>query len=80
LAERLTLLNKRYDKAFSNREKKVFQDSGSYLSNEFEAKQKIVAKSRANIGKLIHRQTGTTTYELVKTLKAGGKFLVQYCS
>jgi hypothetical protein len=46
----------------------------SYLSNEFEAKlKKIVAKSRANIGKIIHRQTGTTTYELVKNSKAGGK-------
>jgi hypothetical protein len=37
---------------------------------------KIVAKSRANIGKIIHRQTGTTTYELVKNSKAGGKLLV----
>jgi hypothetical protein len=49
-SERLTLLNKRYDKAFSNREKEVFQDSGKLFSNEFTKLKKIVAKSRANIG------------------------------
>jgi triacylglycerol esterase/lipase EstA (alpha/beta hydrolase family) len=47
----------------------------SYLSNEFEASLKIVASQGRILVKLIHRQTGTTTYELVKHSK-GGKLLV----
>jgi hypothetical protein len=51
--------------------KEVFQDSESYLSNEFEAKLKKCSQGRILV-KLIHRQTGTTTYELVKK-KSGWK-------
>jgi hypothetical protein len=74
-SERLTLLNKGMTRLSSNREKKkYFKIVESYLSNEFEAKLKKLSRSQGRIlVKLIHRQTGTTTYELVKTLKSGWK-------
>jgi hypothetical protein len=74
-SERLTLLNKGMTMLSSNREKKkYFKIVESYLSNEFEAKLKKLSRSQGRIlVKLIHRQTGTTTYELVKTLKSGWK-------
>jgi hypothetical protein len=51
----------------TNREKEVFQDSGKLPNNEFEANLKKLSRSQGRIlVKLIHRQTGTTTYELVK--------------
>jgi hypothetical protein len=73
-SERLTLLNKGMTRLSTNREKEVFQDSGKLLNNEFEANLKKLSRSQGRIlVKLIHRQTGTTTYELVKTLKSGWK-------
>jgi hypothetical protein len=49
-SERLTLLNKGMTR-LSNRKKKYFKIVESYLSNESAKLKKIVAKSRANIGK-----------------------------
>jgi hypothetical protein len=74
-SERLTLLNKGMARLSSNKEKKkYFRIVESYLNNEFEAKLKKLSRSQGRIlVKLIHRQTGTTTYELVKTLKSGWK-------
>jgi hypothetical protein len=74
-SERLTLLNKGMERLSSNREKKkYFKIVEDYLNNEFEAKLKKLSRSQGRIlVKLIHRQTGTTTYELVKTLKSGWK-------
>lgn len=74
-SERLTLLNKGMDRLSTNKEKKkYFKIVEDYLNNEFEAKLKKLSRSQGRIlVKLIHRQTGTSTYELVKTLKSGWK-------
>jgi hypothetical protein len=74
-SERLTLLNTGMSRLSSNKEKKkYFKIVERYLNDEFEAKLKKLSRSQGRIlVKLIHRQTGTTTYELVKTLKSGWK-------
>lgn len=72
-SERLTALNKGMKSLTTNKEKKkYFKIVENYLNNEFEAKLKKLSRMQGQIlVKLIHRQTGTTTYELVKTLKSG---------
>jgi len=74
-SERLTILNKGMANLKTNKEKKrYFKIVESYLSDEFEAKLKKLSRKQGQIlVKLIHRQTGTTTYELVKSLKSGWK-------
>lgn len=74
-AERLIALNKGMARLSSEREKKrYFKIVEKYLNEEFEAKLKKLSRSQGRIlVKLIHRQTGTTTYDLVKTLKSGWK-------
>ena len=74
-SERLTLLNKGMERLTTNKEKKkYFKIVESYLNDEFEAKLKKLSRSQGRIlVKLIHRQTGSTTFELVKTLKSGWK-------
>ena len=74
-SERLTILNKGMANLNTNKEKKrYFKIVESYLSNEFEAKLKKLSRKQGQIlVKLIHRQTGTTTFELVKNLKSGWK-------
>jgi hypothetical protein len=72
-SERLTALNRGMKSLTTNKEKrKYFKIVEDYLNNEFEAKLKKLSRKQGQIlVKLIHRQTGTTTYELVKTLKSG---------
>ena len=74
-ADRLTNLNKGMARLTSEREKKrYFKIVEDYLTNEFEARLKKLSRSQGRIlVKLIHRQTGTTTYDLIKTLKSGWK-------
>jgi hypothetical protein len=74
-SERLTVLNRGMSSLSSNKEKKrYFKIVEDYLSNEFEAKLKKLSRKQGQIlVKLIHRQTGTTTYDLVKNLKSGWK-------
>jgi hypothetical protein len=74
-SERLTSLNRGMASLASNKEKKkYFKIVEDYLSNVFEAKLKKLSRKQGQILiKLIHRQTGITTYELVKTLKSGWK-------
>ena len=74
-AERLTTLNNGMANLKTNKEKKrYFKIVEGYLSNEFEAKLKKLSRKQGQIlVKLIHRQTGNTTYELVKNLKSGWK-------
>ena len=44
------------------------------MTNEFEDKLKKLSRKQGQIlVKLIHRQTGTTTYELITNLKSGWK-------
>jgi len=72
-SERLTALNKGMASLKTNKEKKkYFKIVEDYLNNEFEAQLKKLSRKQGQILiKLIHRQTGVTTYELVKTLKSG---------
>lgn len=74
-SERLVNLNKGMVNLKTNREKKkYFNIIENYLNNEFEAKLKKLSRSQGRIlVKLIHRQTGSTTFALVKTLKSGWK-------
>ena len=74
-SERLSNLNKGMANLKTNKEKKrYFKIVENYLSDEFEAKLKKLSRKQGQIlVKLIHRQTGTTTYELVKNLKSGWK-------
>jgi hypothetical protein len=74
-SERLTSLNRGMAKFTNNKDKKkYFKIVEEYLSNEFEARLKKLSKKQGQIlVKLIDRQTGTTTYELIKNLKSGWK-------
>ena len=74
-SERLVQLNKGMEGLKTNRErKKYFKITEDYLNNEFEAKLKKLSRKDGQIlVKLIHRQTGTTTFTLIKTLKSGWK-------
>lgn len=72
-SERLTALNRGMKSLKTNKEKKkYFKIVEDYLNNEFEARLKKLSRKQGQILiKLIHRQTGITTYELVKNLKSG---------
>lgn len=74
-SEKLTALNRGMQKFTNNRDKKkYFKIVEDYLSNEFEARLKKLSKKQGQIlVKLIHRQTGSTTYDLIKNLKSGWK-------
>lgn len=77
-ADRLTALNKGMARLKTNREKKkYFKIVEDYLNNEFEARLKKLSRKQGQIlVKLVHRQTGITTYELIRTLKSGFKAFV----
>ena len=74
-SERLVQLNKGMAGLKTNKEKrKYFKITEDYLNNEFEGQLKKLSRKDGQIlVKLIHRQTGTTTYTLIKTLKSGWK-------
>ncbi|KRD08799.1 hypothetical protein ASE21_13165 [Flavobacterium sp. Root901] len=77
-AERLTALNNGMARLKTNREKKkYFKIVEDYLNNEFEDRLKKLSRKQGQIlVKLVHRQTGKTTYELIKNLKSGFKAFV----
>lgn len=74
-SERLVALNKGMSYLKTNKEKKkYFKIVEDYLTNEFEAKLKKLSRKQGQIlVKLIHRQTGITTYDLISDLKSGWK-------
>ena len=72
-AERLEALQKRLDeldrKSDKKRYAKIIQ---KYIENEFSAELKKLTKTEGQIlVKLIHRQTGKTTFQLIKELRSG---------
>lgn len=77
-ADRLTALNNGMARLKTNREKKkYFKIVEDYLNNEFEDRLKKLSRKQGQIlVKLVHRQTGKTTYELIKNLKSGFKAFV----
>ena len=74
-AERMTSLNKNMDKMKTNREKKkYFKIVENYMENEFTGQLKKLSRKQGQIlVKLIHRQTGYSTFELIKDYKSGWK-------
>jgi hypothetical protein len=74
-ADNLTKLNANMPKFKSERDKKkYFKIVENYLENEFEEQLKKLSRKQGQIlVKLIHRQTGKTTFKLVKDLKSGWK-------
>jgi Domain of unknown function (DUF4294) len=74
-ADRLTSLNEGMDALKSDRDKrKYFKLVENYLTNEFEEQLKKLSRKDGQIlVKLIHRQTGSSTFELIKELKSGWK-------
>jgi hypothetical protein len=74
-SERLSMMNKTMDKLKSNKEKKkYFKIVEDYMENEFKAKLKKLSRKQGQIlVKLIHRQTGISTYDLIKDYKSGWK-------
>lgn len=77
-SERLTQLNKGMASLKTNREKKkYFKITEKYITDEFEAQLKKLSRKDGQIlVKLIHRQTGNTTFDLIKDLKSGWKAFV----
>ncbi len=73
--ERLSLMNKNLEKLNSNKEKKrYFKIIEDYMENEFKEKLKKLSRKQGQIlVKLIYRQTGFTTFDLIKDYKNGWK-------
>ncbi len=74
-SERLSALNKNMAALKTNKEKKkYFKIVENYMENEFEARLKKLSRKQGQIlVKLVYRQTGHTTFELIKDLKSGWK-------
>lgn len=74
-SERLTALKRNQANLKTNREKKkYFKIVENYIENEFTAKLKKLSRKQGQIlVKLIHRQTGISTYDLIKEHKSGWK-------
>jgi hypothetical protein len=74
-AEKLIQINATMAKLKTNKEKKkYFKLVESYLEEEFEPKLKKLSRKDGQIlVKLIYRQTGETTFDLIKDYKSGWK-------
>ena len=72
-AERLEALQKRLDELKRKRDKKRYAKIiQKYIEDEFSAELKKLTKTEGQIlVKLIHRQTGKTTFQLIKELRSG---------
>lgn len=72
-AERLTTLKMRLETLKGKRAKKRYAKKiQKYIEDEFSAELKKLTKTEGQIlVKLIHRQTGKTTFDLIKELRSG---------
>jgi hypothetical protein len=72
---KLVELNRNMAKLKTNKEKKkYFKLVEDYLENEFKGQLKKLSRQQGQIlVKLIHRQTGLTTFDLIKDYKSGWK-------
>ncbi len=77
-ADRLTVLNDRLNKIESKKgRKRYLKRLEKFIYEEFEEELKKLSKSQGRILiKLVHRQTGSTTFDLVKALRTGWKAFV----
>ena len=72
-SERLVELNSRLDQIESRRDRKRYTKIvQNYIEDQFSAELKKLTRTEGQIlVKLIHRQTGVTTFELIRELKSG---------
>lgn len=74
-SERLTMLDRNMAKLKTNKEKRKYNKLvEDYIENEFSEKLKKLSRKQGQILiKLIYRQTGKTTYSLIKEYKSSWK-------
>ena len=72
-SERLDSLESRFSRITSKRERKRYAKLvQKYIDNEFSEELKKLSRSEGRILiKLIHRQTGSTAFDLIKNLRSG---------
>ncbi|WP_424495363.1 DUF4294 domain-containing protein [Salinimicrobium sp. GXAS 041] len=72
-SERLVELNSRLEQIEGRRDRKRYTKIvQNYIEDQFAAELKKLTRTEGQIlVKLIHRQTGTTTFDLIKDLKSG---------
>lgn len=72
-SERLVALNERLEQLETKREQRRYAKIvQKYIEEEFSTELKKLTKSEGQIlVKLIHRQTGTTAFDLIKRLRSG---------
>jgi len=74
-AERLEVLNERLENIKSKRRKRIYTKRiQKFLEDELTAQLKKLTRTEGRILiKLVHRQTGDTSFTLIKTLRSGWK-------
>ena len=74
-ADRLVALNERLATMKKKRQRKKYAKVvQKYIEDEFSAELKKLTRTEGQIlVKLVHRQSGTTTFDLIKTLRSGWK-------
>ncbi|MDR2222969.1 MAG: DUF4294 domain-containing protein [Flavobacteriaceae bacterium] len=72
-ADNLMILNSNLEKMKTNREKRVYiKRAQAYLEEQFKERLKKLSRNDGKILiKLIHRETGQTTYQLIKEFRSG---------
>ena len=77
-SDRLNVLNERLDQITSERKKRMYlKRIESFIYDEFEQELKKLSRSQGRILiKLVHRQTGNTTHQLVKELRNGWRAFI----
>ena len=77
-SDRLNVLNERLDQITSERKRRLYlKRIESFIYDEFEQELKKLSRSQGRILiKLVHRQTGNTTHQLVKELRNGWRAFI----
>ena len=77
-ADRLTVLNERLESIENKRlRKRYLKRLESFIYEEFEEELKKLSRSQGRILiKLVHRQTGATTHDLIKELRNGWRAMI----
>ena len=77
-ADRLDTLSMRLEDIKNKRQKKIYiKRVEKFIYDEFEEELKKLSRSQGRILiKLVHRQTGATTHELIKELRNGWKAMI----
>lgn len=72
-SDNLIVINRNLEKLHTKKDRRIYiKRSQSYLEGEFKEKLKKLSRNDGKILlKLIHRQTGETTFDLIKEFKSG---------